>query len=337
MATERAPGVMGLYAQTLAQQKQKGLASGKARLEKVFDDEPEAPAAPASVVSKPAAPAPVLSPAPADDTADATKAKPSAERVHLLDPIKITPWDLADRPDEEFGDLESLTESIRLHGQEVPILVRPTDKRGHYELIYGRRRWTVCQDLGVKVKAFIREVDDKAAYELMCLENSDRQELSSWARALSYKKAIEKGIYPTESALAAHLGLSRSTMSNIMVYTRLPKEVAEAIGPMSKVSILTAKAILSASQDPANIPTLIEAADRIRNAELCGDKVLSYVGRARREPSEGLKVATDGDGRKLFSYRRTGRGGYELHFSKEAAKRKELDQIVEYLNELFSK
>lgn len=330
---ERAPGAMGLFAETLAQQKAKGLASGKARLEKVFDDEPtrEKPVS-ASVVSEPVAPA-----APAEETPEQSKVKPGAERVHLLDPAKITPWDLADRPDDELGDLESLTESIRMHGQEVPILVRPTDKRGHYELIYGRRRWTVCQDLGVKVKAFIREVDDKSAYELMYLENSDRQELSSWARAISYRKAIDKGIYPTESALAAHLGISRSTMSNIMVYNRLPKEVTEAIGSMSKVSILTAKAILSASQDSENIPALVDAADRIRNADLCGDKVLSYVGRARREPSEGLKVATDGDGRKLFSYRHTGRGGYELHFSKEAAKRKDLDQIVDYLNELFGK
>lgn len=338
---ERAPGVMGLYAQTLAQQKQKGLAQGKARLEKVFDDEPEQETpAPASVVSKPEPQAPKQPEPAAEVKVDAsepstTSRKRSSDAVHTLDPSRITPWELADRPVEEFGDLESLTESIRLHGQEVPILVRPTSKRGEYELIYGRRRWTVCRDLGIKVKAFVREVDDKTAYELMCIENSDRSELSSWARALSYKKAIDKGLYPTESALAAHLGLSRSTMSNIMVYNRIPSDIATAIGPMTKVSIQTAKAVLAASQEPDNIPALLDAATRIRDGDLCGDKVLSYIGRTKRSAGDGLKVATDGEGRKLFSYRATGRGGYEIHFTKEAAKRKEIDDIVSHLSELL--
>jgi len=327
----RAPGVMGLYAKSLAEQQKKGREAGKAHLQPVFAEEPEeVSTSPASVVSEPAAAKKV-------EKAERPAAKGS-ETVELIDTDLIDPWEFADRPDDEFGDLESLTDNIRIHGQETPILVRPNKKaKGRYELIYGRRRWTVCKDLGIKVKAFVRNYDDRQAYAAMYRENSERKDISSWARAVSYRKALDKGLYESESALAANLGISRATMSNIMVYTRIPGEVAAAIGPMHNVSILTAKAILRcASGDEESVERLISVADKIQAGELTGDKVEKAVVASSTKRSSETKIVTDSQGRKLFSYRDNGRTFLELNFYQEAEKKAGVDKIVNALKELFS-
>ena len=51
-----------------------------------------------------------------------------------------------------FTDAEvaALAESIKAHGQQVPIMVRPiADKPGHYKIVYGRRRLRALRTLSI--------------------------------------------------------------------------------------------------------------------------------------------------------------------------------------------
>lgn len=257
MVDQRAPGAMGLMALSLAEQRQKAREGARPNLNRMFDDEPEG-STPALVVSAPE-PKPAL----------VQEKKPAASKesdtlLYWISPEDITPWELADRPDDEFGDMSELTESIRAYGQEVPALLRPiAGKKGKYELIYGRRRWTACLDLGIPVKAFIRAMDDEEAFKRMYIENAKRNDLSPWAKAQSWQRAIDKGIYKNESALAAKLGIHRGTVNNIMAFNRIPKEIVVAIGTnMKSVGIHTAKA-LSQLDNPEEITAAVEIADKI--------------------------------------------------------------------------
>lgn len=327
MTKPHAPGVMGIMAASLAEQRTKALEDTKGRLERVFDDDDFEPAvAPASVVS-------IASEAPAQK--DPAANLKTTERVVSIDPDVIVPWDLADRPLDEIGDLESLTESIRIHGQETAALVRPAKTKGRYELIYGHRRWMVCRDLGIKLRCIVREMDDKTAHKKMVLENSDREAISSWARALNFKKAIDNGLYPSESALAASLGIHRSSLSNIMAFTRIPADVAEAIGPMSKVGVQTAKAIVTLCKSEEQREFVIKNAEKIAAGAMTGDSLISACNRAQKPRERETKVVTDDSGRKLFSMRQTGRGMTEVMFYPEALRRYTEEEMINKIKGLF--
>lgn len=342
----RAPGAMGMMAASLAEQRKKATATAKGNIEKVFGGEPAKK--PVSLVGEsPAAPSPaaVATPDPEAVAPAAPLAVESAasrrgdDTVYLIDPEDIVPWDLADRPDQEFGDLEDLTESIRAHGQETPALVRPMPEQpGKYELIYGRRRWCVVKDLGLKLKTFIRSLEDKEAFQKMFLENSSRQDLSAWARARSYKKAIDKGLYPSESALAAHLGIHRGSLNNIMAFNRIPEEIVQAVGAgMSKIGIHTAKAIVSVCEDPENVPRIVELADKLAAGGVGPESIASAVQKAKQPRQRDTKIITDAAGKKLFSLRQTGRGMIEVMFYQEAVKQHPEEELINKIKGLFTK
>ncbi len=329
MTKPHAPGVMGIMAASLAEQRAKATQDTQGRLERVFDDDDdfEPATASASVVS-------IASEPPAAVEAPAVGAK-GAEKIIAIDPNLIVPWDLADRPLDEIGDLESLTESIRIHGQETAALVRPAKTKGRYELIYGHRRWMVCRDLGIKLRCVVREMDDKTAHKKMVLENSDREAISSWARALNFKKAIDNGLYPSESALAASLGIHRSSLNNIMAFTRIPADVAQAIGPMSKVGVQTAKAIVMLCKSEEQREFVIKNAEKIATGTMTGDSLISACNRAQKPRERETKVVTDDSGRKLFSMRQTGRGMTEVMFYPEALRRFTEEEMINKIKGLF--
>ncbi|KKK64058.1 hypothetical protein LCGC14_2988040, partial [marine sediment metagenome] len=61
-------------------------------------------------------------------------------------------------------DVAQLAESIRSHGQQVPIMVRPIAERpGQYRVVYGRRRLRALRLIGRSAKALVRSLSDHEA------------------------------------------------------------------------------------------------------------------------------------------------------------------------------
>lgn len=74
---------------------------------------------------------------------------------------------------------KQLVESLRIYGQQVPVLLRPhPDKPQRFEIVYGRRRLKALRELGLPVKAMIRQLDDEALVLAQGQENTSRQDLS---------------------------------------------------------------------------------------------------------------------------------------------------------------
>jgi ParB family chromosome partitioning protein len=70
---------------------------------------------------------------------------------------------LRDRLALEDDGIDLLAESIRKHGQQVPIMVRPSDQPDRYRVVYGRRRLAAIKKVGGPVKAIVRTLDDDAS------------------------------------------------------------------------------------------------------------------------------------------------------------------------------
>lgn len=82
--------------------------------------------------------------------------------------------------------LRDLIESVKQKGVIQPILLRPKDKK--YELVCGERRYraSVFADLKT-IPAYIRELDDKEAFELQVTENLQRKDVHPLREAHAYK------------------------------------------------------------------------------------------------------------------------------------------------------
>lgn len=174
------------------------------------------------------------------DEADEAKAlrEQLAEGDHVveLDPGVIDPSFIRDRLDDAKAvDFAELQASIAAHGQQVPILVRPSSEgEGRYQVAYGHRRLQALRNLGQPVKAIVRQLTDEQLIVAQGKENLERRDLSFIERALFATRLEDRGF--ARSALTAALTLHKGNLSTMISVARsVPEELIVAIGPAPKV------------------------------------------------------------------------------------------------------
>lgn len=180
-----------------------------------------------------------------------------ADGTLLLDPARIKASPYADRDPLSFQTPDFLT--LRNHiadtgGNQVPIKVRPLPRgKGHrpsntsdYEVVYGHRRHKACAELGLPVRALVADLSDEQLVIEMHSENMARRDLSAIERGRFYRSLLDRGVFPTQRALAARLGVATADVSRTLFIASLPPEVLDVIS------------------SPLDIP--IHAADKLRPA-----------------------------------------------------------------------
>lgn len=127
-------------------------------------------------------------------------------------------------------DVAQLAESIRAHGQQVPIMVRPIAERpGHYRIVYGRRRLHALRMLGRTAKALVRSLSDHEAILAQGQENSERLDPSFIEKALFAAELSEVGY--DSSVIQDALAIDKAMLSRMNKVTRtIPIEVIQMIG-----------------------------------------------------------------------------------------------------------
>jgi ParB family chromosome partitioning protein len=131
------------------------------------------------------------------------------------------------QPRREFNhdEIASLAESIKNHQQLQPILVRVVE--GRYQLISGERRLRATIHAGLqKIRAEVREADDRLVAELAIIENLQRKDLNPIEKALSFKRYIEEHKCKQDD-LARRLSIDRSTIANLMRLLELPQQILD--------------------------------------------------------------------------------------------------------------
>jgi len=130
---------------------------------------------------------PVSEPAPAGTAAAAAPAKPQALFVCALE--KIVPCRTQPRQNFDASALDDLTASIQSHGVLEPLVVRRLPGQDKFEIVAGERRWRAAQRAGLReVPVHVREVNEKAAFELALVENVQREDLNP----IEFAEAIAK-------------------------------------------------------------------------------------------------------------------------------------------------
>ena len=165
---------------------------------------------------------PTQSPRPSSISGYLAGAVAAAERVVEipLNAIRNNPH----QPRRDFPreSLMELASSIKRHGLQQPIIVRPFDGaaapgQGHgaqpaYELVIGERRLRAHEVSGFKtIKAVVRHVPDEHMLRLAFVENVHREDLALLDRATAFCKYKDQFHSGKVEAAAEDLKISRRT------------------------------------------------------------------------------------------------------------------------------
>lgn len=239
----------------------------------------------------------------------------------LLPIYKVEPNPDQPRHDFDEEELQSLADSISVHGILQPLTVRELNS-GYYQIIAGERRWRAARLANLnEVPAVIIEADDRKATELALIENLQRQDLNPVEEALGYQTLIEEyGL--TQEETATQVGKSRPAIANALRLLGLCPEVLERLRK-GELTAGHARAILTLKSEKKQM----EAAQKIcalglsvRQAELlcknmtkepAPEKEISlavdYVAECEKSLSKHL-----GRGVKIINGKRKGK--FELEF-----------------------
>ena len=249
-----------------------------------------------------------------------TTAEDSAFKQLPLHRVEPNP----DQPRQDFNEeeLQSLAESIRVHGVIQPLTVRETSD-GYYQIIAGERRWRASRLAGLtEIPALVIEADDKTAKELALIENLQRQDLNSVEEALGYQSLMDDfGL--TQEEAAERVGKSRSAVANALRLLTLDEKVLEMIR-VGSITAGHARAILMLKSEKKQV----EAAQKmailglsVRQAELLCKNMSQEQQEKKEEPVLKVDYVKEcekslskhlGRGVKIINGKRKGK--FELEF-----------------------
>ena len=212
------------------------------------------------------------------------------DTIYEIETSKIIRWSEKDRPENELGNIQDLAESFKLVGQQVPCIIRPNkNKKGSYELIVGECRWRAAELAGLKLKVIIQNIDDRLASLIQAVENEKRNDISEYAKGMSYANKIKKGIL-SQKDLVDILGISKQQVSRLLSFNKIPKTLSEAIEDFRNVSARTAEEISRLSaKGQKHIDILTKLAPRIRTGKFGSKKIINAIDKAFSENKETCK------------------------------------------------
>ncbi len=185
-----------------------------------------------------------------------------------------------DQPRKEFDDeaLQSLADSISVHGVLQPIIVRENvNFAGTYEIIAGERRWRAAKIAGLsEIPAITVDGDDLKVAQISLVENVQRENLNPVEEAFAYQALVERfGL--TQDQLSREVGKSRSAIANMLRLIDLPDEVLELL-KNGDITTGHARAILGLDDDEQMIllaHKTVERALSVREVEKMVRKILA--------------------------------------------------------------
>lgn len=237
--------------------------------------------------------------------------------IRDIDTAQIRPSRQRDRFDIE-SDLDDLASSIRLSGQQIPVLLRQVHDTSDtaYEPVYGRRRIAACMRLGIPVKAIVAELSDEEAILAQGLENTARLETSFIERAVFVSSLLESGYSGVLIEKALNINQSLVSRMNRLVRD-IPGDLVRAIGPAHGVGRRPWEELreLVIAEDAPPLAVLLDAASQDLTSPERIKAVLAQRAPAQEAPAQDRVERDIVPG--LLQSRRT-RKGATLHIAGEA-------------------
>ena len=133
------------------------------------------------------------------------------------------------QPRKNFDEdsLQELSDSIKQVGLIQPILVQ--DRKDHYEIIAGERRWRAAKLAGLKeVPVIIRDYTEQEIMEISLIENIQREDLNPIEEAQAYKRLLTE-FNLKQDEVAERVSKSRTAVTNSMRLLKLTDKVQQMV------------------------------------------------------------------------------------------------------------
>lgn len=183
---------------------------------------------------------------------EAKEKKESKEKVENKNPETMVKLSMVEpngeQPRKNFDEdsLLELAESIKQFGLLQPIIVQ--DRKNHYEIIAGERRWRAAKMAGLKeIPVIIKNLTNQEIVEISLIENIQREDLNPIEEAQAYKRLLEE-FNLKQDEVAERVSKSRTAVTNSMRLLKLCDEVQQMV-INEMISTGHARALLSI-EDP---------------------------------------------------------------------------------------
>lgn len=134
-----------------------------------------------------------------------------------------------DQPRRNFDEdaLQELADSIKQFGLLQPILVQ--DRKDHYEIIAGERRWRAAKLAGLKeVPVIIRNYSEQEILEISLIENIQREDLNPIEEAQAYRRLLTE-FHLKQDEVAERVSKSRAAVTNSIRLLKLGDRVQQMV------------------------------------------------------------------------------------------------------------
>ena len=149
------------------------------------------------------------------------------DKETMVNITKIEPNRTQPRKNFDEDALQELSDSIKQFGIIQPLIVQ--DRKDHYEIIAGERRWRAAKKAGLKeVPVIIKNYTDQEIVEISIIENIQREDLNPIEEALAYKRLLEE-FNLKQDQVAERVSKSRTAVTNSMRLLKLCDKVQQMI------------------------------------------------------------------------------------------------------------
>lgn len=177
------------------------------------------------------------------------KGRETVLKITMVEPNRKQP-----RKNFDEDSLQELSDSIKQVGLIQPILVQ--DRKDHYEIIAGERRWRAAKMAGLKeIPVIIRDYSDQEIMEISLIENIQREDLNPIEEAQAYKRLLTE-FNLKQDEVAERVSKSRAAVTNSIRLLKLSDRVQQMVID-DMISTGHARALL-AVEDPEEQYTLAQ-------------------------------------------------------------------------------
>ena len=149
------------------------------------------------------------------------------DKETMVNITKVEPNRTQPRKNFDEDALQELSDSIKQFGIIQPLIVQ--DRKDHYEIIAGERRWRAAKKAGLKeVPVIIKNYTDQEIVEISIIENIQREDLNPIEEALAYKRLLEE-FNLKQDQVAERVSKSRTAVTNSMRLLKLCDKVQQMI------------------------------------------------------------------------------------------------------------
>ncbi len=221
---------------------------------------------------------------------EVVKGKRVRRTLYSVDPATCMIRDDHDRIYENLNEdnCKDLVEGIKVHGQEIPAIVRRIEhKKYQYELISGaRRHWTTTY-LGKELIVEIRELSEEDIFLLSDEENRNRLDITDYERSKKYERALGS-LYKNQSQMALRMGVRKDWLSRYLDLAKMPTEIIGAYKDMAEVKVRHARELKPLLKDTKTKDKLMRAAVALKKDPQPAHKVMAIL---KAATSESIKAS----------------------------------------------